>query len=124
MRHDGEGWVYGYIVNEDYILQYLDSAESWEPLTSDHKIVCRAYEVDTQKIGEWTTQVDAKETKIFEGDILEGHSDGLVYVKWVEDCWECIFDDGGNITLAEMNRWFGKARVIGNIHENPELCGL
>ena len=61
---------------------------------------------------------------IYEGDILDGHSDGLVKVVWRGTGWECDFDDEGNIGLDEMCLWFGGNKtvdVIRNIYENPDL---
>jgi uncharacterized phage protein (TIGR01671 family) len=71
---------------------------------------------------QYTNLKDRDRDEIYEGDILSGHSDGNVKVVWVDDGWQCIFSDEGNITMAEMCIWFGnRAVIIGNIYENPEL---
>jgi len=71
-RKDNSEWVEGSLIDKDYILKYIDLAESWTPLTSDHKITCRAYEVIPETVGMWTGFTDKHAKKIFEGDALQG----------------------------------------------------
>lgn len=75
------------------------------------------------KLMQYTGLKDKNGVEIYEGDILEGHDDGLVKVEWFQTGYTCFFDDDGNgIGLDEMCIWFGNnAEVIGNIYENPEL---
>lgn len=71
---------------------------------------------------EFTGLLDKNGKEIYEGDILSGHSDGLVKVVWRGAGWECDFADDGNIGLDEMCIWFGNnAHIIGNVYANPEL---
>jgi len=65
---------------------------------------------------------DKNGKEIYEGDILDGHCDGVVKVIWKDTSWEVEFADGAGIGLDEMCMWFGNnSEVIGNIYENPEL---
>jgi hypothetical protein len=62
---------------------------------------------------------DKNKADIYEGDILEGHSDGLATVVWRAGETQFDFADGGNIGIWEMRPQ--KAAIVGNIFENPEL---
>lgn len=74
-------------------------------------------------IMQFTNTKDKLGKDIYEGDILSGHSDGLVVVEWANASWECVFDNEGNsISLDEMCYWFGNSAIVeGNIYENPKL---
>lgn len=77
---------------------------------------------EDESLMQYTGLKDKNGKEIYEGDILDGHDDGLVKVVWRGAGWECDFEDDGNIGLDEMCIWFGNnSEVIGNIYENPEL---
>ena len=80
---------------------------------------------------------DKKCKEIYEGDIVKCYSRGKLLgeyqVIWNEDCggFECeslkpLIDGGGDEMLKDT-RVFSEIsiqfRIIGNIHENPELLG-
>lgn len=80
----------------------------------------RIYQIIPETKGEFTGLTDKNGTKIFEGDIVQ--LDSMRYaVEWRTDGWifRCI----------EPKTWsspyFGShaqsAKVIGNIHDNPEM---
>ena len=96
----------------------------------------RYYEVDPNTVGQWTGLNDSNGAKIFEGDIIGIRWDvsdpcaEKIYrkVSWVGDTWYSTFDindparieDDNALALLVMS---DKAayRVVGNIHDNPEL---
>lgn len=124
-RKDNKEWVYGSNVSapalpfndgKEFIVVFV-GVESGEPIFD-------WYEVIPETIGQYTTVDDLKGNKIFENDILDGHSDGPVRITWQDDAWEGVFSDEANIMLAEITKYFGNnATVIGNMHDNPELLG-
>lgn len=124
-RVDNGEWVYGSLIDECYILQYIDLAESWTPLTSDHKVTCRAYAVDPKTIGQFTGLKDKSGNEIYEGDIML--SDGGITIM------ACFSSDNPALTMGWYLKNFSgfscmftpstgnHCEVIGNIHDNPEL---
>lgn len=80
------------------------------------------YEVSTETVGQDTGLVDIANEKIFEGDIMKTCVSGLQqHIGTVE------FSDGAfGLRCTDGNAFFlcfvaGSYKVIGNIHDNPEL---
>lgn len=63
-------------------------------------------EVYPETVGQFTGLTDKNGKKIFEGDIIEYEKDGATY--------EIIFVKENGITKC-------RDKVIGNVHDNPEL---
>lgn len=112
--NDGD-WYYGYLIfdGEDYQIV--------EPKYGSFRRT-----VLKETVGEFTGMTDKNDKKIFEGDILE-FSDRIVSVFWHAHlgCWDSDFikftnkeNDREDMSLC---RWSYSAKVVGNIHDNPEL---
>ena len=109
-------WVYGDIIHRRYYkntdVVVIRTEDSGFDNYSD-------YEVDPKTVGQFTGLTDKNGKKIFEGDIattLPTEDKNLVV----------RFDGGGfclDGLLLRYYRCFGKmaVKVIGNIHDNPEL---
>lgn len=137
------GWVEGYYVHLQDVWKNRDVHRIYNGFSESdcYGFYPDYYKVDPDTIGQFTGLIDKDGNKIFEGDILEyrsnfdwgGEEINHVVVFWEEHRWsyETIYS----------NRWtenwnnkghrcdvykgivekYGK--VIGNIHDNPELLG-
>lgn len=103
-----------------------------------YKSLLSWYEVDTSTIGQFTGLTDSNGVKIFDGDCILGflgYSLGVIryggyrqpfnnddltahigfYVDWVSG-------KENDYTRKDLGYWINRgAKVIGNIHDNPEL---
>ena len=84
----------------------------------------RYIEVDPETVGQWTGLVDRYDQKIFEDDILKCTYDlyPTCRVIFNEYCasFQSLEDDGfSDFFLSTISP--AKMKVIGNIHDSPEL---
>lgn len=83
-----------------------------------------AIEVRSETVGQYTSATDESGERIFEGDILEHvRLDEKEYfvVKWDAICGAWVAkrtDDNKTIFCSPLRRHL---KIIGNIHDNPEL---
>lgn len=117
---DNGEWLHGH-----YVHQY-GADMIYLPDGVDREYGFDYYHVDKETVGQYTGLTDKNGNKIFEGDILE-FSDRLVEVSWHAHlgCWDSNFLKFTNIENGRDDmspcRWEYRAKVIGNIHDNPEL---
>jgi uncharacterized phage protein (TIGR01671 family) len=129
-ENDGK-WVYGhylYMLAEDcgcHCQIYLDE--------KDQSFEDGFHTVYPETVGQYTGMMDENGVKIFEGDIIEFNNYGQGYKRGVVEfsvgvgAW-WIFDKLLSELLHEQDQWMlenfsckGVAKIIGNIHDNPEL---
>lgn len=110
MNHRKGDWVYGLLTNQG--IKWYISDSFGNPI---------AYEVIPETVGQYTGETDKNGNKIFEGDVLATPVD---YLGAVMDVVK--FKDGSfwRINGARDKPYLKGAclsKVIGNIHDNPEL---
>ena len=131
-RLNNDEWVYGYYSGPVGIVSSHEICDINDPTGC-------MLDVDPATVGQYTGLNDSNGKKIFEGDILTIAKimDGMetyyspaikypvnVVVKW-DLCawmWETIAEDKRYITFPDAWCHY-ECKVIGNIHDNPELMG-
>ena len=115
---DGE-WVYGFYVEEER--QTLNGFEK------KYFIVNDGYDyVKPDTVGQFTGLYDKDGKEIYEGDIIleklkRSRKDGDLHEIVFEDCqWFGKNKDGAATSLSLLND-FHVIKIIGNIHDNPEI---
>ena len=95
---------------------YAGMMHTWEDLVAMNKIHLLANQKGSYPVMQFTGLKDVDGVDIYEGDIIEDEEHYLSEVYWDEEdhMWGCT-DIGG---LADAPR---QIKVIGNIHQNPEL---
>lgn len=124
---DNGVWVEGF-----YVRLYDDKGnESHRIYTGYAETNCGDYypdwfEVDPNTVGQYTGLKDKNGKRIFEGDICRNIKTGeIVSVKWhgtmAGFVWVVHQGKGHNFDFGELFRAYDKYKIIGNIHDNPEL---
>jgi len=117
--------------NKEYKLFYYDAAiENGEVVLLDYDFSfngwhgVKAVTIDDAIIEQYTGLKDRNGKEIYEGDIVVNtyYDDGEMYkVLWVDDSVAFGMESLDDMELYKLP--LESLEVIGNIHENPELCG-
>ena len=128
-RTDNGEWVQGYL-GRDTIIGGGRTGLAYVIRTVPKKLFDGSwFEIDPDTVGECTGLTDKNGRLIFEGDIVESWNRRVLKVKfgphWDEESeWDTYgwyaCDEEGALNLGVD--WNGH-RIIGNIHDNPELLG-
>lgn len=131
-RLDNDEWVYGYYFCETHYLHLYkpqhnifsgvnDYNEQYG--TSDYHMA----QVDPTTVGQFTGLTDKNGKKIFEGDIVtqpvrETRQHSPCVIEFYNGCFKAhyISDKRFFDRYYDINSF---TKVIGNIHDNPELLG-
>ena len=122
-RLDGKGWAFGHLVKmwgEWHIIDWNDENT--------------AYPVDPDTVGQYTEQKDKNGKEIYEGDIINwlmhrmdrtGYiEEGRVEFRTNEQATVVInkfATKDGRESVRNILNCLNDLKVIGNIHDNPEL---
>ena len=142
-RVDNGEWVEGFYVqvdNKAYISLPLDiSGDGVITMFDEKQSKAHLYtlspflEVVPKTVGQYTGLTDKNDNKIFEGDIVDRRYHNFETFKDIEEVKMSEVDDSDGWNANHTLGWCAgesslldvccDCRVIGNIHDNPELIG-
>ena len=126
-RIDNGEWIEGYYVKTvDYLTDsavhlIIELPSAFYPRGE----IAGEYEINSSTVGQYTGLTDKNGKKIFEGDIVEFRTSLKKYyakVYYKKGMWSLYikgFNDRYMLSVAVENDY--SVKVIGNIHDNPEL---
>ena len=124
-RKDNGEWVYGNLITDDEDVFVLVKEDLLKGLDVGGWIDgVQTYEAVPETVGQYTGLTDKNGTKIFEGDIV--HWKKVPYfVRWDSKKAEFVFanDMEADYFVVGFNEHTTMkfCKVVGNIHDNPEL---
>ena len=122
-RVDGKGWAYGSLILSEGFCCILEAQKDVHPLDypyldNDMGIIDGyVTPVIPKTIGEFTELCDCKYKKIFEGDILENQ----IVPESLKPITKCLIVVTDIRKIDRMHLYVNQYKVVGNIHDNPEL---
>lgn len=112
-RTDSGEWVYGYLLHDGDLFFIVESLKAFIETPFNECLV------NPDTVGQYTGLKDIKGKRIWEGDIVQYNCSDKVLigkVAWCSSFFEVDVKNG-----AESYALTSFCRVIGNIHDNPEL---
>jgi uncharacterized phage protein (TIGR01671 family) len=132
-------WVYGgFHEHKPFITAIGKQPETEALIIADGSadwglpVPIKAYVVEKKTVGEYTGLTDKNGVRIYEGDIAEdtfGNTGVITYSDHFLD-WRIVFFKGRPNLLNKLGKHIFEwvypkmyLKIIGNIHDNPELLG-
>ena len=129
-KTDTKQWLEGSLITEgplgEFVRIFLYSLYLTESLALFHYVI-------PETVGQYTGRKDKNNNLIFEGDIVKdsyGYNYVVKYGRHDLSCCGCCFQSQDSMgfylcsdsdhALSEENVW-DDLKIIGNIHDNPEL---
>lgn len=129
-REDNKEWVYGNYLYDDmtekhFIVPFGNISESTK-VNEEGCCYCVGFEVIPETVGQYTVLSDKNGDKIFDGDIVNGKNAIHGYYEKFIVVWD---DEAAGFYCkrcrnTDCNYCFDLVldiKIIGNIHDNPEL---
>ncbi|EJA0792813.1 hypothetical protein MQB54_001419 [Listeria monocytogenes] len=128
-RIDNGEWVYGNLMQfeDSATFIFADERKGASTLTYAHFIINNMHAIDEKNVGQYTGLKDKNGKKIFEGDIVINSKGQIGYIAFlVQEAGFVVVLKNSDYRLGHRNtnECYEKAthhKVIGNMHENPEL---
>lgn len=134
-RTDNGEWVEGYLTRRPSAIQYEAHYSPWfiDKPPSDPDDNGGFYNVDRETVGQFTGLIDRNGKRIFEGDIVKcfdisryRENEFISVVEFWDGSWLLRASEDYGVYLYNYENSEGvgslsEIKVIGNIHDNPEL---
>ncbi|MBC6130535.1 hypothetical protein HCA39_00655 [Listeria seeligeri] len=128
-RIDNGEWVYGNLMQfeDSATFIFADERKGASTLTYAHFIINNMHAIDEKTLGQYTGLKDKNGKKIFEGDIVINSKGQIGYIAFlVQEAGFVVVLKNSDYRLGHRNtnECYERAthhKIIGNIHENPEL---
>ena len=128
-RKDNGEWVEGYLIvcngTVNHGRAYISESVNSIYFNLKGFDIGNFYEVDPDTVGQYIELTDKNGKKIFEGDIcICREYECIGYIAWTDNDASfdyCMLCEDGTYDVEYLYDYIEELKVVGNIHDNPEL---